>query len=286
MRQNLFRGIGILSVFLLLILFGAAVFQDEKNQSDSVEKEKKVSGISLEFQTEELVYDGSGDLDLLEGVTAADKDGNDLTSEVNAVITGDGNRNRKQVRYTVFSPSGEEATAQRTLILEDYEGPQIDVSANLELDAQELSDLIQNLQERGEIKGENGFGVDITDQITWKREKISKGVYLLTFSLDNAYLDHTEQKVQAQISGEVKDLTLTLIQNRIEIPVGAEFSPWDYLEEAHDPDFGSVADRVQISNMVNVGVPGTYSVVYSVISVDGTQSAEAVLSVTVTGGER
>ena len=79
---------------------------------------------------------------------------------------------------------------------------------------------------------------------------------------------------------------MTLVQNRIEILQGVEFSPWDYLQEAQDPDFGSVADRVQISNMVNVYVPGTYSVVYSVTSVDGTQSAEAVLSVTVTEGDR
>ena len=222
--------------------------------------------VCFQSKRTELVYDGNGELDLLEGVTASDEDGTDLTGEVSAVITGEGSGSEKQIRYTVFSPSGEEATAQRTLVLKDYDGPKITVPSRLELDAEDLNNLIENLKRQGKIKGENGFGVDITDQITWKREKISSGIY--------------------QLTGEIKDLTLTLVQNRIEILQGVEFSPWDYLQEAQDPDFGSVADRVQISNMVNVYVPGTYSVVYSVTSVDGTQSAEAVLSVTVTEGDR
>ena len=283
MRQNLFRGMGILALILLLALLGAAVLRDRENQPASGEK-KEAGTVTLEFQPEELVYDGNGELDLLYGVTNTRSSVTDLTEAVSAVITGDGSGNHKQVRYTAFSPSGEQATATRTLVLRDYDGPKITVDSSLELEAEDLSDLVKTLKERGEIRGENGFGVDITDQITWKREKISKGRYLLTFSLDNFCLDHTEQNVQAQISGEVRDLELTLVQSRIEIPQGSEFYPLDFLQEAQDPDFGSVADRVQVSSMVNTGVPGTYSVVYSVTSVDGTQTAEAVLSVTVTGG--
>ena len=90
--------------------------------------------------------------------------------------------------------------------------------------------------------------------------------------------------MQARISGEVQDLTLALREDRIEIPAGSEFYPLDYLKEAQDPSFGSIADRVQVSSTVNTAKPGNYTAVYALTSVDGTQRAEAVLEVTVTGG--
>ncbi len=156
MRQNLFRGMGILALILLLALLGAAVLRDRENQPASGEK-KEAGTVTLEFQPEELVYDGNGELDLLYGVTAEDEDGTDLTEAVSAVITGDGSGNHKQVRYTAFSPSGEQATATRTLVLRDYDGPKITVDSSLELEAEDLSDLVKTLKERGEIRGGKWF---------------------------------------------------------------------------------------------------------------------------------
>ncbi|MGI6012032.1 MAG: immunoglobulin-like domain-containing protein [Ruminococcus sp.] len=281
MRRNIFRGIGILAALLLAALFLVSAYQEQKREEEKVQEEEEE--VSLAFEPEELVYSGSGELNLMEGVTAADADGKDITDQVNAVLTGEESGGEKKIRYSVFSSSGREVTKERTLILENYQGPQIQVQEPLNLEADDLDDLIARLKERGEIKGTDGFGLDVTDQITWCREKISKGIYQITFSLDNAYLDHEECQVQANISGEVPDLTLTLRESRIEIPPGSEFSPWDYLESADDPSFGNIGERVQIQSMVDTGKPGNYSVIYSVTSVDGTQTAQAVLNVTVTG---
>ncbi|MGI6007521.1 MAG: immunoglobulin-like domain-containing protein [Ruminococcus sp.] len=282
MRRNIFRGVGLTGVILLAALFLFSIYQD--NENSRKESAGEEVDAALFVATEELFYDGSGGLDLMEGVTARSSDGRDLTSQVNALLTGDGSGNRKQIRYTVFSPSGQAVTEKRTLVLENYQGPEITVSDHLELEAENLNDLIAVLKERGEIEGSDGYGRDITDQITWYREKISDGRYQLTFSLDNVFLDHAECQVQAHISGEVQDLTISLLENKIEIPAGSEFSPWDYLEAVNDPSFGSIADRVQIQSMVNTAVPGSYSVVYTAVSLDGTQRAQAVLQVTVTGG--
>lgn len=280
MRQRwIYKAAGITAVFLFAGILAAAVFQDSKNRI-SVKEEIDALAV-LEFESEELVYSGSGKLDLMDGVRAENSLGEDLTSQVSAVLTGEGTENKKTVRYTVFDSQGKEVSRTRTLLLKDYQGPQIQAEDSLELTAEDLENLIETLEKRGEIKGEDGFGMDITDQITWKRKKLSTGRYLLTFTLSNDYLDTVQKEAEAYIEGEPQDIQLTLAEDSVTIPLGAEFSPWDYVLAAQDPSFGSIADRIQISSSVDVSVPGNYYVVYTAESVDQTQTAEAVLRVTV-----
>ena len=282
MRQRwIYKAAGITAVFLFAGILAAAVFQDSKNRISVKEKEETDALAVLEFESEELVYSGSGKLDLMDGVRAESSLGEDLTSQVRAVLTGEGTENKKTVRYTVFDSQGNEVSRTRTLLLKDYQRPQIQAEDSLELTAEDLENLIETLEKRGEIKGEDGFGMDITDQITWKREKLSTGRYLLTFTLSNDYLDTVQKEAEAYIEGEPQDIQLTLAEDSVTIPLGAEFSPWDYVLAAQDPSFGSIADRIQISSSVDVSVPGNYYVVYTAESVDQTQTAEAVLRVTV-----
>lgn len=280
MRQRwIYKAAGITAVFLFAGILAAAVFQDSKNRI-SVKEETDALAV-LEFESEELVYSGNGKLDLMDGVRAESSLGEDLTSQVSAVLTGEGTENKKTVRYTVFDSQGKEVSQTRTLLLKDYQGPQIQAEDSLELTAEDLENLIETLEKRGEIKGEDGFGMDITDRITWKREKLSTGRYLLTFTLSNDYLDTVQKEAEAYIEGEPQDIQLTLAEDSVTIPLGAEFSPWDYVLAAQDPSFGSIADRIQISSSVDVSVPGNYYVVYTAESVDQTQTAEAVLRVIV-----
>lgn len=280
MRQRwVYKAAGVTAVFLFAGILAAAVFQDSKNRI-SVKEETDALAV-LEFESEELVYSGSGKLDLMDGVRAESSLGEDLTSQVSAVLTGEGTGNKKTVRYTVFDSQGKEVSRTRTLLLKDYQGPQIQAEDSLDLTAEDLENLIETLEKRGEIKGEDGFGMDITDRITWKREKLSTGRYLLTFTLSNDYLDTVQKEAEAYIEGEPQDIQLTLAEDSVTIPLGAEFSPWDYVLAAQDPSFGSIADRIQISSNVDVSVPGNYYVVYTAESVDQTQTAEAVLRVTV-----
>lgn len=280
MRQRwIYKAAGITAVFLFAGILAAAVFQDSKNRI-SVKEETDALAV-LEFESEELVYSGNGKLDLMDGVRAESSLGEDLTSQVSAVLTGEGTENKKTVRYTVFDSQGKEVSRTRTLLLKDYQGPQIQAEDSLELTAEDLENLIETLEKRGEIKGEDGFGMDITDRITWKREKLSTGRYLLTFTLSNDYLDTVQKEAEAYIEGEPQDIQITLAEDSVTIPLGAEFSPWDYVLAAQDPSFGSIADRIQISSSVDVSVPGNYYVVYTAESVDQTQTAEAVLRVTV-----
>lgn len=241
---------------------------------------------SLAFQREELVYDGRGELDLMEGVTATDVDGSDITEQVNAVITGRSGVSRKTVRYSVFLSDGRELTALRSLVMQGYRGPQLSVEESLDLAPEDLTDLAQVLKDRGALEADDGFGRDAAGQVTWQREKISTGIYNLTFSLVNPYLDSASAEAEAHIAGAMEDIRLTLTQNQAEIPMGAALDPLLFVAQAGSTEEeNDLLDRVQVESYVNPQIPGIYSVIYTLTSLDNTQIAREVLTVTVTGGE-
>ena len=111
------------------------------------------------------------------------------------------------------------------------------------------------------------------------REKISQGAYEITFSYINDYQDSAEVVVNANVSGALEDLTVTLQSETVDIPVGAEFVAEDYIQEISDPSGNG--SNVSVSSNVDTLHEGTYEVRYTVISTDRTQKATKVLKVTV-----
>lgn len=277
-KKHLLQLAGILALTLLLALLTAASVQD-----DSVprKKEEKTEEIRIIFSPKVLTYDGQGDLDLLKGVHAESSEGKDLSANVEAVMTSSGTQTEKKIRYTVFAPEGAEATAVRTLKLEGYTGPQLSVEENLKLEASALEDLIPYMKENDLLIAQDGFGRDAADQVEWCREKVEKGVYDITFTLKNQYLDSTQQTVRTMINGETADLELNLSESTITVLQGTEFDPMNYVAAAVDPEYGNLMDRLSVSSTVNTMIPGTYAVIYTLTSLDNTQKAEAVLQVKV-----
>lgn len=236
--------------------------------------------VRLEFENEAVHYDGTGALDLMEGVHAVDADGGDVTDLVTAVVSAGDNDNitEKRIRYSVFSGDGEETVGYRQLILENYTGPSIETADTLSLEAEELADPAVHLSESGQMTVQDGFGKDAADQVTWIREKTAPGTYDITFTYVNQFGDTAEQTAPVTVNGETEDLTLTLLTNEAVIPLGTEFDPEDYLEIS-DPT-GS-ASSVQVTGEVDTEREGRYSVYYTVISSDHTQKAGALLKVEV-----
>lgn len=289
MRRKLTALIGVCALVLLGILMMRAIRMDRVGYREQAALSGEMiatAAQSLAFQREELVYDGRGELDLMEGVTATDVDGSDITEQVNAVITGRSGVSRKTVRYSVFLSDGRELTALRSLVMQGYRGPQLSVEESLDLAPEDLTDLAQVLKDRGALEADDGFGRDAAGQVTWQREKISTGIYNLTFSLVNPYLDSASAEAEAHIAGAMEDIRLTLTQNQAEIPMGAALDPLLFVAQAGSTEEeNDLLDRVQVESYVNPQIPGIYSVIYTLTSLDNTQIAREVLTVTVTGGE-
>lgn len=255
--------IGVISLLALVIILILSYqmtmnYKDENNQNSS-------ENIKIIFD-DDLVYDGTGELDLLDGVSAQGEDGTDLTNRLNAKIVLAGND--KEIRYSVSNDNGQIVYKARNLVLKNYQGPEIIANDHLNFDVKDLSNLVTVLNGWGELKGLDGFGKDITNQITYQREKVSDGIYRLTFTLNNIYLDSTSLTVKANISGTISDPVLELYRSSIEIDVGSSFYPEDYIEVANDENGNSVKDQVKISSSLNTMQPGVYNVSYQLTSSD------------------
>ena len=159
--------------------------------------------VRLEFENEAVHYDGTGALDLMEGVHAVDADGGDVTDAMekqmkaererresilraegekkSTILVAEGEK-ESVIRYSVFSGDGEETVGCRQLILENYMGPTIETADTLSLEAEELADPAVHLSESGQMTVQDGFGKDAADQVTWIREKTAPGTYDITFT--------------------------------------------------------------------------------------------------------
>lgn len=272
-------GIGILCCAALFLLWLYAGWQEENTGTVY----SVASAAEIQLDSEVLEYDGSGTLNLMEGVQAVGPEGEDLTERVQAILTGDGTLLEKQIRYSVFTEEGRETTVTRTLKMVGYTGPKLSVEDGLVLEVEDLPDLIQILTEQGDLTADNGFGQNAANEVSYTREKRGEGYYEVEFKLQNEYLDETSQTVEMWITGEVQDIELTLSQSSIQIAAGTEFYPQEWIETAHDPVHGDMTSQVQIENRVNLSQAGQYSVIYTLYSYDHTQKAEAVLRVEVVG---
>lgn len=268
--------IGVISLLALVIILILSYqmtmnYKDENNQNSS-------ENIKIIFD-DDLVYDGTGELDLLDGVSAQGEDGTDLTNRLNAKIVLAGND--KEIRYSVSNDNGQIVYKARNLVLKNYQGPEIIANDHLNFDVKDLSNLVTVLNGRGELKGLDGFGKDITNQITYQREKVSDGIYRLTFTLNNIYLDSTSLTVKANISGAISDPILELYRSSIELDVGSVFYPEDYIKIANDENGNSIKDQVKISSLPNTMQPGVYNVLYQLTSKDNNVIVTKKLEVTI-----
>lgn len=269
--------IGAAAAVLLAAVLVISLWIGRRQQTETPGEEQGGT-VRLEFENEALHYDGTGALNLMEGVRAVDADGSDVTDQVTAVVSAGDNMTKKRIRYSVFSDDGEETVGYRQLILENYMGPTIETADTLSLEAEELADPAVHLSESGQMTVQDGFGKDAADQVTWIREKTAPGTYDITFTYVNQFSDTAERTVPVAVNGETEDLTLTLLTEEAVIRPGTEFDPEDYLEIS-DPT-GS-ASSVQVTGEVDTEREGRYSVYYTVISSDHTQKAGALLKVEV-----
>lgn len=269
---------GIIAVVLLVLLIGFVFLKGEEAEP---EKTTTSSSGSIIFENEELVFDGTGSLDLMKGVKAEDSDGKDVTDKVEAIITGDGTLYRKTVRYSFVDLTGRTVTEKRTLVMKNYEGPSLNVKNNLTLEAQELNDMINTLKERGFISADDGYGRDVTSSVKVLREKKADRQYEMKFSVVNAYQDSDEITVNAYIEGDVHDPEIRLSETSVTIRNTEYFDAKRYIVYSSDGFNENVSEKIQIDSSVDPQVSGDYRVVYRLYSADKTAVTTKVLKVKV-----
>ena len=281
MKRKLFflHALGVLAAILLGVLLMYAVQQRPEQVNSALTK--KTQKCQIQWSPEILVYDGTSELDIMQGVLVTDEDGNDRTSDARAVLQNTEQLNQKMIYYSLNGYSEKLTDQGRVLLLENYTGPTIQVDSEVQLTVTQLGNLPGVLAERKQLEADNGYGKEITGQVSWYREKTAEGEYSIFFTVSNEFGDVATAQCRAYIDGVKDDIVLTLRQEQISISQNEPFVPLDWVLEAEDANGENLIDGVEVEGTVNSSVPGNYTITYRLTSLDGRQCATRNLSVKV-----
>ena len=281
MKRKLFflHALGVLAALLLGVLLMYAVQQRPEQVNSALTK--KTQKCQIQWSPEILVYDGTSELDIMQGVLVTDEDGNDRTSDARAVLQNTEQLNQKMIYYSLNGYSEKLTDQGRMLLLENYTGPTIQVDSEVQLTVTQLGNLPGVLAERKQLEADNGYGKEITGQVSWYREKTAEGEYSIFFTVSNEFGDVATAQCRAYIDGVKDDIVLTLRQEQISISQNEPFVPLDWVLEAEDANGENLIDGVEVEGTVNSSVPGNYTITYRLTSLDGRQCATRNLSVKV-----
>lgn len=281
MKRKLFflHALGVLAAILLGVLLMYAVQQRPEQVNSALSQ--KTQKCQIQWSPEILVYDGTSELDLMQGVLVTDEDGNDHTSDARAVLQNTEQLNQKMIYYSLNGYSEKLTDQGRMLLLENYTGPTIQVDSEVQLTVTQLGNLPGVLAERKQLEADNGYGKEITGQVSWYREKTAEGEYSIFFTVSNEFGDVATAQCRAYIDGVKDDIVLTLRQEQISISQNEPFVPLDWVLEAEDANGENLIDGVEVEGTVNSSVPGNYTITYRLTSLDGRQCATRNLSVKV-----
>ncbi|MBM6694458.1 DUF5011 domain-containing protein [Pseudoflavonifractor capillosus] len=281
MKRKLFflHALGVLAAILLGVLLMYAVQQRPEQVNSALSQ--KTQKCQIQWSPEILVYDGTSELDIMQGVLVTDEDGNDRTSDARAVLQNTEQLNQKMIYYSLNGYSEKLTDQGRMLLLENYTGPTMQVDSEVQLTVTQLGNLPGVLAERKQLEADNGYGKEITGQVSWYREKTAEGEYSIFFTVSNEFGDVATAQCRAYIDGVKDDIVLTLRQEQISISQNEPFVPLDWVLEAEDANGENLIDGVEVEGTVNSSVPGNYTITYRLTSLDGRQCATRNLSVKV-----
>lgn len=239
------------------------------------------SDYTIVFNSDLLIFDGTSELDLLEGVSLISPDGQPADNEIFAHITTGASLDQKIVEYSADTESGS-VCASRGLRLENYSGPSITLPGTLpEIDESQTNSIIDYMPDDGSFFANDGYGNDITRAVSVSHAYDEDNPTLIhyTFTVTNLFNDTVS--VQADVSLGAAGPFITLKESEVTIARGSSFQPLVYVENAADADGNSLFDRINIEGTVDSNTPGTYILIFSVTTADGKSSPSKELKITV-----
>lgn len=248
------------------------------------ESELQQSGIRIEVPAGSIIYNGTGELDLMNNVYVVNADGTSAGDiPVKTEISAGNGRREKVVTYTAVTPDGEVLTATRSLSLGNrYTGPSIKIQGNMPWCPEGgADDYAQTLIDSGAVIAEDGFENDITSDIetSLKRYDASLEEATITITVTNRYQDSYSTEVQVPMNAT--GIVLILTGERAEVEYGSTFSSLPYVQECYDIEGNDLRDNVVREGDVDTYTPGDYEITVYTTDSEGTRSIVRHMTITV-----
>lgn len=255
--------------------------KEAAEESEVSEQEEAGPGYSIQMDSDTLTYNGTGTLDLLKGVSLVASDGTVSDADIFAHIKTGDSVSQKIINYTADTDQGQ-VTASRTLKLQNYNGPSIQLPDTLpQVEDEQLDSIMTIMPSDGSFRADDGYGNDITGAVTasYTIDENDSSVVHYVFTVTNSYNDTVS--AAADLSLTRTKPVITLKEYAVTIPLNSSFSALSYVATAEDVDGSSLFTRIQIQGTVNTAQAGDYILTYFVTSPSGVTSATKELKVTV-----
>ena len=217
---------------------------------------------AFQFEPEELTYDGTGEIDFLQGVTLDSYSVGELEDMVFIRIFTGENLSQKIVEYTADTENGR-VRSRRLLNLRNYKGPKIELPNDMpSVTENTLADIADILSLENDYKANDGFGHDARKHVQIETEKSNQNSSLVycTFILENEFADRAVAKADLILT-EVP-ATIILTDSIVYLNVGDYFDPALYIKSAIDAEGQSITEEVNYEGEIDTNQPGEYEVHY------------------------
>lgn len=253
----------IISIASLLIIALMYILSGRDTDEPSMGGSALTDNVSdaFVFEPETLTYDGSGEMDFLEGVFLEGYTADELEDMVYIRVTAGKILSEKYVEYTADTDEGRVRSTRR-LVLENYNGPKIQLPDKMPtVTMSNIDQLADLLSEVKNYKVDDGFGNDMRAyvQIAAERSTTNSSIVNYTFTLDNAYGD----RAVAQADVHISDVPATIILETASATVraGSYFDPYEYIRSATAYDGSNISEEVKCSE-IDTTQSGEYQVTY------------------------
>ena len=204
------------------------------------------------------------------GATATDNYNNDVTADITVTSTVDTNTiGSYTVTYSVSDASGNQATAVRSVIVEDSTPPSITLLGSTPVSVEAGS----SYSDAGATATDSYDG-DLTSSIATNNNVDSNtvGSYTVTYTVS----DSSGNTATASRTVNVVDTTAPVITisgaNPVNVDLGTTYN--DAGASATDANDGDLTSSITVSSNVDTNTVGTYTVTYTVSDAAGNQATE------------
>lgn len=244
-------------------------------------------GVHFAIPVVPVNYSGEPDMDalVLDGVYVQGSDDQpveDARIEYE-ILPGDSHQ-KKTIQYTAVLPDGETLTETRVMNLTArYTGPTITLLGPLPaIDPADADVYAGRLGVKGVIRADDGFGNDVTDQVTAAFDDLSDEYpdSGMTLSIENQVHDTYELDLTVEVQ-DYSGVVLVLNTYHLTLTEGEDFYRYDFVDYAHDAEGNDLTDDVESDSNVDIYTPGEYEIQYWVYDSEDVRSPTKTLSVTV-----
>lgn len=254
--------------------------ENETALTSNTNYESKI--LTIQFDSDTLVYSGKGDLNLTKGVTVTRDNGVDVKANLYSDIKPGKNAATKIITYTAEDSYGNTGTAQRTLVLKKYKKPSIKIANDYpSIDDTELDSIGSIFKDSGALTAKDGYGNNITSSVetTYTILDTQATKIKATFSVTNMFGDTVTNELTMDLDRTGPLLTLTKPSDHLTL--GTTFAPSSYIASATDKHGNDISTAVTTEGEIDTSKPGTYLITYKLTDEDGNEATPASLKLTV-----